>query len=1318
MRLVKSFKFPILFVGGACLISCGGHLLVRTPSAPAPDNGIYINSVKVYDEGSLQSLLAATRNNLAQLNGFDQASLISHLGAIQGSTSVQSQNSLQVTGPASATTAPNNSTPPAAPATYTLPSTFQTSAADFLNEQMQLSLQMVNLQLLLQGSLNDQLDPRTGRGKARTTLGFPINISVPPGFKYQGAIAEVEVSVCSPDGMSEASLATLLPQEKSYNVASLVGKSSSVGGGAVAGIVNVGGSFLRSRQTYYLVQDQDTLAMQRPGHGTCGKDGKQKPVTFAWQFRPVLGQPVVRDGLRQTFAQVSFDREMIAYEGRCAAPVTVRTGWRRYDRHTGRVGELIDPYKIDDLPAADFDIPPNPRDIFASDNGDGTISVRVMGGFRAATRVRIGGTMLDSTSTANGFEQNEHYIRFTANAFALAMYGAYLVYQDGTEALIAPPPAPTSPANRCPTPARPSIQISQSNGRPGQSMSGVQITGTSTHFKEGKPSVRFSNTAVTAKIEEVTSDTQMTIALDIAEDAAPGLSDLTVQAGPKGSEVTTGAGVFLVGENADSIVSVTPNHGQQGQEVPLTITGENTHFKTAPPIVTFSGAIVEPDSVHVDDDTILRLTLNVLPATPPGPLEVKVVTGAETATARLRPGCLSLFTVVPTPSITPSDGQRGQTFPVLITGAFPDVGEISSLTFSKSGTTASNVHRLDDHTVAAYVTIAPDAEAGQSDVTVGIGTTIPKLFLVRAVDVKPFNDSTSLVRLTLRPDETSDPDHPGVVLIGNHAYGLRDAPFYERTVEHVSVLVPNDAIRTNRKLIWKSLLTLGSNEYWIPFPAFPPILPPAGSGSDFVITGIKFVSYTAGASTSGSAAPSGASDVTVTVGTGSAAATVPGSGLFTIGDGRKAVTTISPASGFQGETLPVTITGALTHFKDSTSLTFSSPRVKPVDGSVKRIDDTHLSAKLAIQPDAATGSVSITAQTDDETAVGQVVFTVAAAKKTLATIAPDNGEPAGPIRTDFPVKITGNGTHFTLATPKVVFDKTGIDVSSVEVNSDTELIAKVTIKPKTVPGPSNVTVTTGDEVAGLTAKFTVSPNAPSILRVSPASGLPGQTLPNVTITGRNTHFDQTAPTAVTFSNSGVTAADLHVNSPTEFTATVNVAPTAALQKPTNTYAIYGSRLKDLQILAPQGVQTGPVNEDTLVTFSLTDEQVKAAKGGGLVVQHGTDAPIYYALPDPPAAAGASATPTKPSIKAQPTSGIPATQQSLDLTGTGMSQVVSVRYQDKPLNFTTSSDTAMKLSFILPDGTNVLSSPGIDVVVIYADKSMAQYYIPVQKPGPQ
>jgi hypothetical protein len=221
---------------------------------------------------------------------------------------------------------------------------------------------------------------------------------------------------------------------------------------------------------------------------------------------------------------------------------------------------------------------------------------------------------------------------------------------------------------------------------------------------------------------------------------------------------------------------------------------------------------------------------------------------------------------------------------------------------------------------------------------------------------------------------------------------------------------------------------------------------------------------------------------------------------------------------------------------------------------------------------------------------------------------------------------------------------------------------------------------------------------------------------------------------VTFSNPGIKATNVMMTDNTNLTATLNITPGAlaaaaaapnssAPQQATNTYAIFGSHLRGLKIIYPSGVVIGPGSYDTVMIFSLTDKQVKETKE--ILLQHDMEEPIKWALPVAPAAA--SSTPAAPTRKAL-TSPIAINLSSVPISGTGMGTVVDIQYQDKPLLFTSSSDTALTLQLptcpaAVPSNGCVWPTTGpapteIDVVFFYADKSQARYTIPVQPAAPK
>jgi len=430
-------------------------------------------------------------------------------------TTASNQSVISTPGSTLSTQTTSPSVTPAPPAianapSFSLPSAFSPSALDVLGEQMQLSYEIVNLQLLLEGSLNDEYVRGTHLMKRHSTLGFPISITAPSGDEYRNAVAEVEVTVCDPPvvgpyGLTEApSLMTVLPREKTYNVASITNKSVSLGAsGIIAGVISVGANFLWGHQTYYVVEDQDTVAIQRPPRGDVCElsyaydqekkqwnrvaGSKSKAVTFAWQFRPVLGQKVVRQGLRQTFAQISFPQ----YPNmQCTGIVNVKTRWLEYDAKHGIVDDEIAESASPDmkLPIPYFFPDSLIKGVTTADNFDGTTTVTVAGEYTSGTRVRVGTSYLDE-STPGFLNSVGNYIRFVAPEQFLALNGASLVTRDGVETEIF---ADSSRSDELPScgPAQPPIPSSQQ-----------------TTVTEGHPSVEKSSGAAGASEEPTRTDT-------------------------------------------------------------------------------------------------------------------------------------------------------------------------------------------------------------------------------------------------------------------------------------------------------------------------------------------------------------------------------------------------------------------------------------------------------------------------------------------------------------------------------------------------------------------------------------------------------------------------------------------------------------------------------------------------------------------------------------------------------------------------------------------------------------------------------------------
>lgn len=376
-------------------------------TGPLAAETLYVAEPKLYDDFALEQLLREAEATLASLKVAESDALSSALRTLQGAQATSTQFGLQATevptpgvvatesATPSAVTTTSSVTPsvPSAPAlpSVSLPSELGPSAIDTLEEILQLQLRVANLRLLLRGSLSDQVSLIGGELRSRTsfTFGFPITISTPPEREYRNAVAEVEVRVkidpgCAPAG-SRPGLKALLPREKTYNVAQIRNKATGIGVGVVAGVLNLGGNWIRGQSRYFVVKDQDTLAYE-------GASSAPDEIVFGWRFKPVLGQRKVQPGLRQVFAQLTFP---VPPGAGTLGTATVTTRWREYQKKTGALGGTIAGAESTSttFELSPLDLSPGPIALDLLDLGNGKLrsSLRSDTLFFEGTTFRLGG---------------------------------------------------------------------------------------------------------------------------------------------------------------------------------------------------------------------------------------------------------------------------------------------------------------------------------------------------------------------------------------------------------------------------------------------------------------------------------------------------------------------------------------------------------------------------------------------------------------------------------------------------------------------------------------------------------------------------------------------------------------------------------------------------------------------------------------------------------------------------------------------------------------------------------------------------------------
>ncbi len=336
------------------------------------------------------------------------------------------------------TTLPSISpTVPTAPVStaFAAPTNVGLSSGDVLSEQVQLNAQITSLRLLLQGALSDQYLLKNSRAVAtrqQATLGF--SISLDPPRQYRHAVAEVRIVVIPRQHQDPVSIVTLLPTEKTYNVAKVTSHQNSFGAGVAVQPVSVGVNTGKSKDRLYLAKDTDTIALQFPlppplskpmgrpvpqrvhdllktatgfqDLGTCGNDDRidttdsrdrkidddaTNAVMFGWQFRPVLGADFVQAGQRQVFAQLALP---VTIDQPYVPTVWVQTRWRAYDPKRQVVGAIYAAscFQKVDVGGVGLVNVPKVRNLEVADLGGGQLRLTASGDFYSSTMTVLAGS--------------------------------------------------------------------------------------------------------------------------------------------------------------------------------------------------------------------------------------------------------------------------------------------------------------------------------------------------------------------------------------------------------------------------------------------------------------------------------------------------------------------------------------------------------------------------------------------------------------------------------------------------------------------------------------------------------------------------------------------------------------------------------------------------------------------------------------------------------------------------------------------------------------------------------------------------------------
>jgi hypothetical protein len=574
--------------------------------------------------------------------------------------------------------------------------------------------------------------------------------------------------------------------------------------------------------------------------------------------------------------------------------------------------------------------------------------------------------------------------------------------------------------------------------------------------------------------------------------------------------VPTGTGSEIVSNNVFTIITgpaiisqVSPNTGNEGQEVVFNVTGDATHWSQSFTrfYIAGGGSDLTINSVTINSPTSATVDLTISPTANPGPRSIYMVTDGEALTDR---GAFVVTGGVPVITyVSPNNALQGTTgLGVDIYGLYTQWTQAATtINFGPGVTVAS--YQVDNEThIEAVLNIDPAAQVGYRTVT-AITTGI-----------------------------SGAPNGGVQVLTGNF---LVTAPAPPPTpyiwYESPSSGLPGQTF---------TITFYGAYTQWDPNPTLGTQL--TGFVNTDPSTGITLNTFQVTSPTSalanitiGPNATAFTSDLTLTTNT-----TIPQEvdhAQFNVVVAQPALTVVDPGSAMQGaKDVLVNIIGSYTSFDSTTTFDFG-PGVT-VNGPPTIIGSTVASQSISVDQLATLGGRSVVATTPDVIGLGQVVggagFSVTPSLAQIAAITP-NTSPQG---TQICVDVTGQNTHWNGSTTFQFGD--GIVVTSTTVNSNTDASVCLAIPAYAGEGPTGASAHTGGEDATISNGFVVTAGTPYLLSSGPGSE-PQQGAAVFTILSQATNWLTNTPT-VSYGD-GVVVTNVNVTSNTSLTVDGYIQPT-------------------------------------------------------------------------------------------------------------------------------------------------------------------------------
>ncbi|MFZ1086684.1 MAG: Ig-like domain-containing protein [Terracidiphilus sp.] len=646
--------------------------------------------------------------------------------------------------------------------------------------------------------------------------------------------------------------------------------------------------------------------------------------------------------------------------------------------------------------------------------------------------------------------------------------------------------------------------VSPNTGNEGQEVI-FNITGSATHWQQNFTQFYMDGVGsdITVNSVVINSATSATADINISATSNPGARSIYMLTA---GESLIDSGAFVVTGGIPVITTLRPNNAVQGtNQLQVTIKGNQYTTWDSTSTVNF-GPGITITSLQLDDASHIEAVINVDPAAQPGYRTVTVQTGTQVLAQDFM---VSAPAPPPTPYISyylPNSGLTGQTLTVSFSGTYThwDPGPINTPTTVTYGDgIAMNWEQvLSPTSFIANITIGADAMPGQRLFVFSTGS--------EEEDV-PFN----VVSSTPAGSGGTGAVQPALSIVdpGSGVQGAQNM-----TVNIIGQYTTFD--NTTTFSFGSGITTVGP----------PMIIGPT------IATQVISINQLA---------PLGGSSVVATTPDVTGSAQVVSGAGFTVTPSLALISTVTPNTALQGNTITVEVTGQNTHWDGSTVFT-AGEGITVSNPSVNSAADAFIT--LTIPTLAPLGATYVTATTGGEVATLANGFVVQAGTPLLLS----SGPGSLPQQSSATFTILSQATHWLSNTPSVSYGS-GVAVSNVNVTSDTSLTVEGYVQPTTFVGWRDLTVVSGTQVLGLQNAFYVNSGPAAINSVSPPTAGQGATL-DVSISGTNTNWAQ-GVTQLNFP--GALVNNYTVNSPSSISANITVSDYAPAGEVTVTATTLG-----------------------------------------------------------------------------------------------------------------------------------------------------------------